>query len=155
MENLLWFYRRKFGVDAYALAQQVGITPQRLSRIERNQEEATDIIKDTCSRVLGVPIETLFPPEDLEFKKLQAPIKESIIERIEKTLGEVMFCERHLTSLEINRWLFWADEVLELIIKSKISLDKKIGDWLIEKMKDKLKKEEQDIEDKKEKVLNG
>lgn len=155
MENLLWFYRRKFGVDAYALARQVGITSQRLSRIERNQESPTDIIKDTCSRVLGVPIETLFPPEDLEFKKLQVPIKEAILERIEKTLDGVMFCGRKLTSLEINRWLFWADEVLELIIREKIVLDKKMEDWLIEKMEDRIKKEEQGIEEIKEKILDG
>jgi len=155
MENLLWLYRRKFGMDAYSFAKEIGITPQRLSRIERNQEEAADTVKDTASRVLGVPKETLFPSDDPEFRKLMAPVKDEILTEIEKSLSNIMFCERALTSLETNRWLFWADEILELITREKIPLDSKIKSWLLGKIEERIKQEEEKIEEKREKILDA
>lgn len=154
MNNRLWEYRRKFNIDAQKFAILTGVSPGELSKIERGYREPSGVFRDSCARILGVPIEVLFPKFDEEYRQAQIPIKDNILKELEQVLRGVDFCCRKLTEMEVNQYLFVCDEILErLFIEQKVPLDDEVGALLIKKIKYALETKEEDLQNKKEEIL--
>lgn len=60
-KNKLFYYRRAKGLRQYQLAERLGISEVRVSRIETGRTVPTPELSEQISVMLGVAVEELFP----------------------------------------------------------------------------------------------
>ena len=64
MENCIRDLRKAAGVSQEELAKQCGVSRQTINAIENNKYDPTLALAFQLSRVLGVPVDGLFQPEE-------------------------------------------------------------------------------------------
>ena len=64
MENQIKERREQLGLSQGALAKACGVSRQTINAIENNKYDPTLALAFQLSRVLGVPVDGLFQPEE-------------------------------------------------------------------------------------------
>ena len=64
MENRIRELRKAAGLRQEDLARELGVTRQTINAIENNKYDPTLTLAFQLSRVLGVPVDGLFQPEE-------------------------------------------------------------------------------------------
>jgi transcriptional regulator with XRE-family HTH domain len=61
IQNKLFYYRRARGLRQYQLAERLGISEVRVSRIETGRTVPTPELSGKISELLGVAVDDVFP----------------------------------------------------------------------------------------------
>ena len=61
VKNKLFYYRRERGLRQFELAERLGISEVRISRIETGRTSPTSALAERISGVLGVSVDDVFP----------------------------------------------------------------------------------------------